>query len=78
MKKIIDFTLKEKINTYFGELKLSISKLIDSLHKDMLKKADHIWNFNEDIISLYNKLSSKESIKNILNNSLLSFDQKNT
>lgn len=59
MKELIDFKLKEKINTYFNELKLSINNLIDSLNKDMLRKAEDIWNFNEDIVSVYNELSNK-------------------
>lgn len=71
MKRRIDFKLKDKINSYFNELKSSVITLIDSLNKKMLIKAEEIWNLNEDVLSLYNDLTFKEDIKDILNDTSL-------
>lgn len=57
--------LKEEIEIYFNELRKNVNNLIDNIYKKMLKRSADIWNFNEDVINEYNKVSSKTEIKNL-------------
>jgi hypothetical protein len=73
-----DTRYKERIDKYFKELRIEILAKIDSVHEQMRRQAEQLWDFDDRILGQYNVFCAKETLKKLVCDSSTALGQLST
>ncbi|KAL4489315.1 hypothetical protein ABPG72_018970 [Tetrahymena utriculariae] len=68
---------QKQIQTFFKEFRVIIDQKLESKQSEMMKYTEDFYDINDKIFNLYNQLSAKEELKDIILNKNDDFEKQN-